>query len=102
MGVHSRRDARYRCHRCHTTYGTPLYRLKTDPNIVQLVLTLLTFGCPIPALVMAFKIDERTLADWVRQPVNTLRVFTSTSSVRARCISGRCRRTNAGVGPNGS
>ncbi|MHA0040626.1 hypothetical protein [Deinococcus sp. PEB2-63] len=69
MGVHSRRDARYRCHRCRTTFtathGTPLYRLKTDPNIVQLVLTLLTFGCPIPAVVMTFKIDERTLADWV-------------------------------------
>lgn len=31
----------------------------------MLVLTLLIFGCPIPAIVMAFKIDERTLADWL-------------------------------------
>ncbi|WP_345462304.1 hypothetical protein [Deinococcus carri] len=30
-----------------------------------LVLTLLLFGCPVPAIVMAFKIDERTLADWL-------------------------------------
>lgn len=32
---------------------------------MMLVLTLLIFGCPIPAIVMAFKIDERTLADWL-------------------------------------
>ncbi|WP_456832715.1 hypothetical protein [Deinococcus sp. UYEF24] len=39
--------------------------MKTDLNVVTLVLTLLIFGCPLPAIVMAFKIDERTLADWL-------------------------------------
>lgn len=33
--------------------------------MVVLVLTLLIFGCPIPAVVAAFKVDERTLADWI-------------------------------------
>ena len=69
VGVHSRQDGRYRCHTCRRTFtqshGTPLYGLKTDLNIVVLVVTLLIFGCPLPAIVMAFKIDERTLADWL-------------------------------------
>lgn len=30
-----------------------------------IVLTLLIFGCPIPAIVAAFKLDERTVADWM-------------------------------------
>jgi transposase-like protein len=32
--------------------------------IVVMVLTLLAFGCPIQAIVVAFGIDERTVADW--------------------------------------
>lgn len=69
MGVHSKPEARYRCHTCRRTftrsYGTPFYGLKTDPNSVTLILTLLSFGCPIPAIVMAFQVDERTLAAWL-------------------------------------
>lgn len=69
VGVHSRRHGRYRCHGCRKTFtyshGTPLYGLKTDLSVVTLVLTLLIFGCPLPAIVMAFKIDERTVADWL-------------------------------------
>jgi len=38
--------------------------LKTDLNAVMLILTLLIFGYPLPAIVIAFKIDECTLADW--------------------------------------
>lgn len=69
VGVHSRKERRYRCHQCKKTftqtYATPLYGLKTEFDIVTLVLTLLIFGCPIPAVVVAFKLDERTLADWI-------------------------------------
>ncbi|WP_407542705.1 hypothetical protein Q0M94_21520 (plasmid) [Deinococcus radiomollis] len=39
--------------------------MKTDLDMVTLILTLLIFGCPPPAVVMAFKIDERTLSDWL-------------------------------------
>ena len=69
VGVHSKQHGRYRCHECRKTFtqshGTPLHGLKIDLNVVTLVLTLLIFGCPLPAIVMASKIDERTLADWL-------------------------------------
>ena len=69
VGVHSRQHGRYRCHGCQNTFtqshSPPLYGLKTDLNVVTLILTLLIFGCPLPATLMAFKIDERTLADWL-------------------------------------
>ncbi|WP_407543410.1 hypothetical protein Q0M94_26925 (plasmid) [Deinococcus radiomollis] len=39
--------------------------MKTDLDMVTLILTLLIFGCPLPAVVMAFKVDERTLSDWL-------------------------------------
>ena len=64
VGVHSRQHGRSRCHACRKTftqsYGTPLHGLKTDLNVVVLIMTLLIFGCPLPAIVMAFKLDERT------------------------------------------
>jgi hypothetical protein len=41
-----------------------LYRLKQPLDLVLLVLTLLAYGCPIPALVAAFGLDERTIAAW--------------------------------------
>ncbi|WP_407542038.1 hypothetical protein Q0M94_17305 (plasmid) [Deinococcus radiomollis] len=39
--------------------------MKTDLDMVTLILTLLIFGCLLPAVVMAFKVDERTLGDWL-------------------------------------
>jgi hypothetical protein len=35
--------------------------------MVVLVLSLLAGGCPIPAIVFAFGLDERTVADWQRK-----------------------------------
>jgi len=32
--------------------------------VVLVVLSLLAYGCPIPALVATFDLDERTIADW--------------------------------------
>jgi transposase InsO family protein len=62
-------EKRYRCHECRKTftetYGTPFFGLKIEQNTMILIITLLIFGCPIPAIVKAFKIDERTLADWL-------------------------------------
>lgn len=68
IGVHSRKERRYKCHACggtfSDTYGTPLYGLKTPPWLVTLIVTLLAYGCPRPAIVAAFGIDERTLGVW--------------------------------------
>jgi hypothetical protein len=41
-----------------------LYGLKHPTWLVVLVLTLLAFGCPVPAIVAAFGLDERTVRDW--------------------------------------
>jgi len=63
--VHSQAKKRYNCTECDTTFsaskGTLFYRLKTDSITVMLVLTLLAYGSPIPAIVMAFGFDERTV-----------------------------------------
>jgi transposase-like protein len=67
--VHSHVEQRYRCQTCgHTfaaTTGTPFYRVHTAADVVTIVLTLLCHGCPIPAIVAAFGLDERTVAAWV-------------------------------------
>ena len=68
IGIHSRKDKRWRCTTCHKTFsatkGTAFYRLRTPANTVALVLTLLAHGCPLQAIVVAFGVDERTVAAW--------------------------------------
>lgn len=68
IGVHSHQERRYICHACGDTFaetlGTPLYRLKQPAWLVVVVLALLAGGCPIPAIVFAFGLDERTVAAW--------------------------------------
>ena len=69
--MHSRAERRYICHACGKTFaettGTPLYALKTDVGLVVIVLTLLAYGCPVPAIVAAYELDERTVATWLRK-----------------------------------
>jgi transposase-like protein len=68
IGVHSRKDRRYICHVCKTTFssskGTAFYRLRTSQDVIVLVVTLLAFGCPLQAIVAAFGLDERTVVNW--------------------------------------
>ncbi len=71
IGVHSHKERRYICHGCGKTFaattGTPLYALKTDVGVVVIVLTLLAYGCPVPAIVAAYGLDERTVAEWLHK-----------------------------------
>jgi transposase-like protein len=71
IGVHSHQERRYQCHGCGRTFadtlGTPFYGLKHPSWLVGTVLTLLAYGCPLPAIVAAFTLDERTVADWHHQ-----------------------------------
>jgi transposase-like protein len=66
--VHSWPERRYRCRRCRRTFaattGTVFYRRSTDPEVIATVLTLLVHGCPRQAIVAAFGVDERTVANW--------------------------------------
>ena len=68
IGVHSRKQQRYICHECKTTFtsskGTVFYRLRYSVEFVTQVITLLAYGCPLQAIVAAFGTDERTVAGW--------------------------------------
>lgn len=69
--VHSHIERRYRCRTCRRTFAattnTPLYRLHHPTAMLTLVLTLLLHGCPIPAIVAAFGLDERTVRAWLHK-----------------------------------
>ena len=68
IGIHSHKERRFICHTCHKTFAetraTPLFGLKHPLWLVGVVLALLSCGCPIPAVVFACGLDERTVADW--------------------------------------
>jgi transposase-like protein/IS1 family transposase len=68
IGIHSRKEQRFICKQCHKTFtatkGTVFYRLRTAAELVVIVVTLLAHGCPLQAIVAAFRLDERTVADW--------------------------------------
>jgi transposase-like protein/IS1 family transposase len=73
--IHSHVEHRYRCLRCGKTFserqGSAFYRLRHSPEEVSQVLTLLGFGCPIVAIVMAFGLDERTVVNWQKRGAKT-------------------------------
>ena len=62
------KDPRFICQQCRKTFtatkGTVFYRLRTAAELVVTVVTLLAHGCPLQAIVAAFRLDERTVADW--------------------------------------
>lgn len=71
IGIHSQKEKRFLCTACRKTFttskGTALYRLRTAADTVSLVVTLMAHGCPLQAIVVAFRVDERTVAAWVRR-----------------------------------
>ncbi len=38
--------------------------LRKPEELIVIVVTLLTYGCPVQAIVHALGLDERTVADW--------------------------------------
>jgi transposase-like protein len=69
--VHSRKERRYVCTVCGRTFaathGTPFYRLHSQAALMLVVLTLLSHGCPLQAIVATFLLDERTVAAWLQR-----------------------------------
>ena len=69
--VHSQKERRYLCTVCGRTFaatrGTPFYRLHSQEVLMLVVLTLLSHGCPLQAIVAAFLLDERTVAAWLQR-----------------------------------
>ena len=76
---HHVKEKRYRCDVCGqtftTTKGTLFYRLKTDPEVVILVLVLMSYGCPLQAIVRGFELDERTVKSWWHRAGNHCHAF---------------------------
>ncbi|HEU5374169.1 MAG TPA: hypothetical protein VFV38_01900 [Ktedonobacteraceae bacterium] len=66
--VHDRKRQRYRCRICGQTFsqrrGTMMEGLRKPTELIVVVITLLSYGCPIQAIVHAFGLDERTVASW--------------------------------------
>ena len=71
IGVHSQQERRYICHTCGKTFsettGTAMYGVKKGVELFVIVIALITNGCPIQAIVVAFGLDVRTVRDWVKK-----------------------------------
>lgn len=65
--IHSRKNERYKCKECEKTFtetkGTVRYRRKIAAEIIVYIVTLMAYGCPVQAIVAAFKLDPRTVRD---------------------------------------
>lgn len=68
IGVHSQKRRRYLCRICGKTFserkGTAFYRLHRSVELMTVVITLLAYGCPVQAIVIALQMDERTVLKW--------------------------------------
>jgi transposase-like protein len=66
--IHSRKERRYKCTCCQKTFsertGTAVFGIKKPVSLFVQVTILLAHGCPLQAIVAAFELDERTVADW--------------------------------------
>jgi hypothetical protein len=66
--IHDRKRQRYRCKICKQTFsarrGTMFEGLRKPLELIVIVVTLLSYGCPVQAIVQAFGLDERTVASW--------------------------------------
>jgi transposase-like protein len=69
IGVHSQQERRYRCHACGKTFGartgTIFHRRRTDEALIIVVITLVSWGCPLVALEHAFGLQPQTIRDWL-------------------------------------
>src|SRR2546421_2796000 len=65
---HGKARACYRCKSCGKTFsaqaGTMFEGLRKPQTLIVIVVTRLSYGCPIQAIVQAFGLDERTVASW--------------------------------------
>ncbi len=66
---HGRQRARYRCTVCSKTFsaraGTIFFRRRTNADTITRVVTLVSHGCPIPAIEAAYGIQDQTVRGWM-------------------------------------
>jgi transposase-like protein/IS1 family transposase len=65
---HGKKRKRYKCKTCGKTFsahqGTMFEGLRKPEELIVIVVTLLSYGCPPQAIVHALGLDERTVARW--------------------------------------
>jgi transposase-like protein len=68
---HAQAKPRWRCSVCKQTFtpshGTVFYRKHTSAPLITTVLTLVAYGCPVPAISAAFNLQARTVHHWIDQ-----------------------------------
>jgi transposase-like protein len=69
IGIHSQKRQRYCCSVCNTTFsaraGTIFFRRRTAEDTITRVVTLVSHGCPVPAIEAAFALQAQTVRQWV-------------------------------------
>jgi transposase-like protein len=67
--IHARKPPRYRCSVCGKTFsertGTIFFRRRTDEQTITQVVTLVSHGCPVPAIEAAYGFQAQTVREWV-------------------------------------
>jgi transposase-like protein/IS1 family transposase len=66
--IHQNNRPRYKCKTCERTFsaraGTALEGIRKPEELFITVISLLSQGCPIQAIVYTYGLDERTVARW--------------------------------------
>src|SRR5260370_38451475 len=66
--IHDKQRRRYRCKVCKKTFserrGTMFEGLRKPIELIVIIVILLSYGCPVQAIVQTFGLDERTVAEW--------------------------------------
>ena len=69
IGIHSQKRHRYWCKVCRKPFsaraGTLFYRRRTAEETITRVVTLVSHGCPIPAIEVAFDLQTQTVREWL-------------------------------------
>jgi transposase-like protein len=67
--IHGQTRPRFKCQVCRKTFsartGTIFWRRRTDEETITRVVTLVSHGCPIPAVEAAFGFQAQTVRAWV-------------------------------------
>jgi len=67
--IHCRKRQRYRCTVCKKSFsarsGTIFFRRRADEQLITQVVTLVSHGCPIPAIEVAFALQAQTVREWI-------------------------------------
>jgi hypothetical protein len=67
--IHCRKGAPYRCTVCGKTFsdraGTIFFRRRTGEDTITRVVTLVSHGCPVPAIEVAYGFQAQTIRDWM-------------------------------------